>query len=377
MQRAIPAACALIALLAACTAKQAVQSRKHAIEHTKGAEVSGGGFERPIEHIGQIRVYASRDFQEQRSDWRIRIKKMVASADDILGPAFAVQLQVVDTQGWNPTCNPADLAACLEELVAYDSGDDVDWVVGLVAALPRFTVSYDELGMARMPGRHFVLRDLYDVAERQAIDDLFPAMTPSKKSEIYRERERHKRLVTFLHEWGHTMGAPHVRREEMILYPQYNSEAATFSEENLRLIDASLKDRFPFDPAYPALTKHLTETTSEEWWPGEREYLLSTLGVAATYAPQPAPAAQMTVSGEDDALLAGVSEQDRARYADAKTKLEAGKAEASWAALAPLIDRYPDSYPIQHFGCSLAMQVGEREKAGVACRRAIELVGNP
>ena len=36
-------------LLSACTVKQAVQSRKHAIEHTKGAEVSGGELERPIE----------------------------------------------------------------------------------------------------------------------------------------------------------------------------------------------------------------------------------------------------------------------------------------------------------------------------------------
>lgn len=252
----------------ACTVKQAVQSRKAAVEYTKGAEVSAGDFERPIEHVGRIRVYASLDYQAQRSGWKTQVKKMLESADDVLGPAFALRLEVADTQVWNPECDPADLIACLAELEQYDQGEDVDWVVGLIAAVPHFTTSFEELGMARTPGRHFVLRDLYDPGEREAINAMFPAMSASKRTEIYKERQKHKRLVILLHEWGHTMGALHIRRDQMILFPNYDPEMAMFSDENLRLIDASLKDRFPFNPSYPTLAKALGDTSSDEWFPG-------------------------------------------------------------------------------------------------------------
>lgn len=358
----------------ACTVKQAVQSRKAAIAYTKGAEVSGGDYERTIEHVGRIRVYASLEYQNQRSGWETQVKRMVDAADEILGPAFAIELDVVDTQGWNPACDPADLSACLVELAQYDLGDDVDWVIGLIAAVPRFTTSFEDLGMAQMPGRHFVLRDLYDPAEREAINDMFPAMSASKRTEIYRERQKHKRLVIFLHEWGHTLGALHIRRDQMILYPNYDSEMTEFSDENFRLIDAALKDRFPFDPSHPALTKYLEDVSSDEWFPGQREALLAALGGSFTPGPSSVePTAHVALAGEDDALLAGVSEKDRARYADAKAQFETRDLDASWASLEPLLRKYPDNYAIQHFGCSLAMHVGAREAAGSACRRAIDL----
>ena len=359
--------------MAACAVSQAVQSRQKAIEHTKGAEVSGGEFERPIEYVGKIRVYVSRAYQEQRSDWKSQLTKVVRSANDILGPAFAVELEIIDTQGWAPACDPSDLMACLAELAEYDPADDVDWVVGLVAATPRFTVKFEDLGMASMPGRHFVLRDLYDPAEKEAIDEMFPKMAPSRRTEIYRERKRHKRLVVFLHEWAHTLGALHTRRDEVILYPAYDSEASSFSDENARLIDASLKDRFPFDPSYSSLREFLSETKSEIWWPGAREELLGALSMSGGYAGGPSAPAQVTISGSDDVLLEGVTPEDRARYAEAKKRYEADDLDGSWKLLAPLLRAYPDCYAIQHFGCSLAMHVGAREEAGTACRRAIDL----
>jgi len=39
------------------------------------------------------------------------------------------------------------------------------------------------------------------------------------------------------------------------------------------------------------------------------------------------------------------------------------------------LNEYPDNYAIQHFGCSLAIHVGEGEAAGKGCRRAIDLAG--
>lgn len=365
--------------LASCAVTQAVQSRNRVAEATKGAEVSGGGFDRPIEHTGRIRVYASQEYKAQRAGWEGRVKHMVASATGVLGPAFGVQLEVVETAVWRPDCDPAKLRECLQELSQYDPGDDVDWVVGLVAAVPRFTTAFEEMGMANVPGRHFVLRDLYASGEREAINDMFPQMSAPKRDEIYKERQKHKRLVIFLHEWGHTMGALHTRNDYSILYPGYDSEMAGFSEENLHLIDAALADRFPLDPAFPALSEFIAANDSEVWMPGARDRLLTALGLEAARAASPRKPAPSTVkiAGDDEQLLAGVTVEDRARYAKASAQFEAGDLDASWVSLEPLLDRYPDCYAIQHFGCSLAMHVGARQQAGSSCRRAIDLAGDP
>lgn len=368
---------ALLSPAGSCAVAQAVQSRNRVAEATKGAAVSGGGFDRPIQHVGRVRVYASEEYRAQRAGWESRTRKMVDSASAVLGPAFAVRLEVVDTRSWNPACDPASLQECLAELGEHDPSEDVDWVLGLVSAVPRFTSSFDELGMAALPGRHLLMRDLYAPGEREAIDAMFPAMSASKRTEIYKERGKHKHLVIFLHEWAHTMGALHTRRDDTILYPRYDSEMAGFSEENLRLIDASLTDRFPFDPVYPSLSEFIVANDSKEWWPGERDRLLAGLqwmGGSAVTSSTPAPA-QITIAGDEDKLLAGVSPEDRIRYSTANQQFEAQDLEASWESLEPLLARYPDCYAIQHFGCSLAMHIGARQQAGEACRRAIDLAG--
>ncbi|MBT8470671.1 MAG: hypothetical protein KJN97_18135, partial [Deltaproteobacteria bacterium] len=151
----------LILLVAGCTVAQQVQSRKRNVAAMKGAEVSGGGLERPIEHVGQIRVYASQEYRAQRAGWEARVRKMVDSSGEVLGPAFGLRLEVVDTRVWDADCDPERLQECLDELAALDPGEGVDWVIGLVSSVPRFTESFDELGMADLPGRHFVLRDLF------------------------------------------------------------------------------------------------------------------------------------------------------------------------------------------------------------------------
>lgn len=373
-----PALTLLILVVAGCAVAQSVQTRKRNIEALKGAEVSGGDFERPIEHVGRIRIYASQEYRAQRAGWEARVRKMVDSSGKVLGPAFGVRLEVVDTRVWDADCDPESLQECLDELSVLDPGEGVDWVVGLVSSVPRFTESFDELGMAALPGRHFVLRDLFAAAERKAINDSFDQMTASKRDEIYKERLKHKRLVVFLHEWAHTMGGLHSRRQDTILYPVYNADVAGFSEDNMALIDAALVDRFPFDPYYPTLREYLVNTKSGDWFAGERERLLASLGGAGAQPVQssePAPP-QIAVAGEQDELLAGVSPDDRARYARAQEQFEARDLEGSWDSLEPLLKRYPDCYAIQHFGCGLAMHVGARQEAGEACRRAIELAGS-
>ncbi|MGB5809048.1 MAG: hypothetical protein WBG86_00885 [Polyangiales bacterium] len=358
---------------------QAIKSQRKAAEAAKGAEVTaGGGLSRPIEYEGRVRVYATREYRENRSGWARRIEDLVDSTARVLGPAFAVRLEVVDTFGWEASCNQDRLAECLQELIAHDSGDDVDWVVALVGAQPRFTTSFEELGMAMTPSKHFVLRDLYDAGERQQINEAFSTMTQAKRNEIYKARQSHKQLVVFLHEWAHTLGALHVRSDVFILHPAYDDEMAFFSEANLGLVEASLEDRFPPEANYPHLQAFIDANDSEEWLPGERDQLAATFGGVARTAgvsPRPETRHAFVVPGATNQLLPEATAQDRARYDQAISQVNANDYEAAWESLSPLLRTYPNCYAIQHFGCGLAMQVGAREEAGRACRRSIELVG--
>jgi hypothetical protein len=358
--------------------KQAVQSRKKAIEATKGAEVTGGEFEQVVRHVGRVRVYASEEYRAKRTNWRNEIRGMIESTANVLGPAFGLGLEVEEMREWDPSCETENLAECLDELTQHDPASDVDWVLGLLGAVPRFTTSFKHLGMGRLPGKHLVLRDLYAQGEREAIKEMFPHMTSTKLNAIYRERQEHKRLVLFLHEWGHTMGALHTRNDDMVMYPAYSSKMAGFGDVNLQLIDASLRDRFPFDHGYTKLSEFVLATESDEWMPGERERLSTSLEYmgANVQRSRAAGATHAVLSGDDDRLLEGVSEEDRQLYAKARQQYDARELDASWETLWPLVDRYPTCHAIQHFGCTVAMQVGAREQAGTACRRAIELLSS-
>ena len=357
---------------------QAIKARRAAAEHAKGAEVTAGGeLRRPIEYEATVRVYASPEYRSNRGGWAKRITDLVDATAPILGPAFAVRLEVVDTFSWQPACDQRDLQSCVEELVAHDPGDDVDWVVGFVGAQPRFTANFEELGMALTPSQHFVMRDLYDAGERAQIDAVFASMTQAKRTEIYRERQKHKRLVVFLHEWAHTLGAMHVRNDAFILYPAYDDEMALFSEENLRLVDAALRDRFPPSHDHANLREYLTATESEAWFPGQRDHLLAIIGGPAPSARQSAAqsgGSKLALPGETKQLLAGVGSKDQDRYDQAVQRAAQNDYADAWAILSPLIAAYPDNYAVQHFACGLAMSVGASSQAGEACRRSIELM---
>lgn len=108
---ALPTLC--LTLLAGRTVAQAVQSRNRNAEAMKGAELSGAGLERPIEHVGRIRVYASQGYRSQRAGWEARIREMVDSAGEVLGPAFGLRLEVVETGVWDADCDPESLRDCL------------------------------------------------------------------------------------------------------------------------------------------------------------------------------------------------------------------------------------------------------------------------
>ena len=98
-----------------------------------------------------------------------------------------------------------------------DAGDDVDLVVGLVAALPVFPGSVDNIGMGKLFSKHMVMRSLHDLAEYDVVRSWFDTFTESEKEAILAARKLHKEQVIFLHEWAHTLGLIHVKREAGIM----------------------------------------------------------------------------------------------------------------------------------------------------------------
>lgn len=368
------------------------EQRRHDAESASGAEVSGGEEDgsRPVRYVGRVRIYASADYRRQHRDWTSKVDSWIERASTVLGPSVSLRLELAETRAWEPECDPADLGACLAELRNADDGEGVDWVFGLLGAQPRFTESFDMLGVAEHPGRYAILRDIHDVHERAAIDSAFSEMREERRTEIYRRRQRHKRLVLFLHELGHTLGAVHTRNQETVLYPSYSDDVASFSDGNVALMEAALVDHFAPDPSYASLRDAASSLESIDWASGERDALLRRLAGLASRRPPPSPGGgsalpRVTVSeeggvlhpflipGRTDELLSEVPPEHRAHYDSAVRELVASEYWAAWAELRPLVDLHPTNYAVQSFGCSLAMHLGQGGYIGPACDRTIQL----
>lgn len=356
---------------------QAHRQRRAAAEAASGAEVTGGEQRRPIRYVGRVRVHVSEAFQAHHGQWRDMIEGWVEDASAVVGPTLGARLELADTPTWRPACDPAALDACLEELRALDAGQDVDWVIGLLAAQPRYTNAFDELGVATLPGRHVVLRDLSDPRERDAIDAAFPDMSAEERRTIYRRRQAHKRLVLFLHEWAHTLGGLHTRSRETLLYPSYDDSMAHFAEGNLALLEGALTDHFEGDTAHTRLRAALEAASGAQWVDGEREKLAGLLAASARPAAPPAPSSEpehpFLVPGSQEEAVSDLAPEDRARYQRAVDALLEEELSAAWAELYPLIELYPESYAVQSFGCSLAMHLSIGQAAHTSCGRVIAL----
>jgi hypothetical protein len=231
--------------------------------------------------------------------------------------------------------------------------------------------------------RHFVVRDVSDLAERSAIDAAFASMTPARRDEIYKRRKTHKRLAVFLHEWGHTLGAQHVESVKSLLNPTYDDSMQSFDDANHGLIDASLRDLFRYAGTHDELLAYLRSPAGSEL-PGEaRTALVAQLEPAPAAPATPAIAASapkarsapehpFLVRGSDDELLSGWEQPDRDAYWQAAALTVSGDTPAALLLARPLGERHPDNYAVQHLLCNLAMQHSQQVLAEQACPRALK-----
>jgi hypothetical protein len=391
LRLAFSAAC--IALVQGCfydhRVTQAIQERKRRAREAEGARLgpSRGAAPLSVGRVGRVRFYVAGDYRRQHPDWQRQLEDLVERANAVLGPGFGARLEVSELHAWEPSCQVAALRGCLDELAQVEPADEREWLVGVLPAESRFTASFDELGMARHPGQHIVLRDVSDLAERAAIDRAFPAHTRAQRDDIYAHRKRHKRLAVFLHEWGHALGAMHTVAGEGLLHPSYDDRMTDYDAANAGIMHAALDDAFSDEPGHEALLGELQKPAADGFAAGEREALIERLEAEAKSEAEPPPvqaelsepsegeqAAQMfVVKGDEATLLAGFSDGERAAYREAVRLLVAEEPEQSLSVLAPLVKSHPESYAVQHLACGLNMALGAQRDMQVTCARAQEL----
>lgn len=371
---------------------QAIMERQRRAKAAEGAEISGGGSRAlPARYTGRVRFYVSPEYRAQHADWRRRLENLIESANTVLRPAFMVELALSELHEWTPRCNPDQLSSCLTELTAIAAGEHGEWVVGVVGAQPKFTTSFEELGLAELPGSHFVLRDVSDQAEREAIDAAFASYTPGRRDEIYAKRKEHKRLALFLHEWGHTLGALHARDRESLLHPSYDDAMARFDDANATLLGASLEDVFGSKPSRGKLIASLEAVHGDDLDEQEQSELITRLknppppipqapasaaNVSSSDSPavgEPSHAHAFVVAGTEEELLKEVAPSDRRAYQASVQALLSGDTQLAVTSLRPLVDKYPSSYAIQHLACGLFMQLQVQTDMQTTCSRAQDL----
>lgn len=189
----------------------------------------------------RVRAWVDEDFQGQTPRWRDRIEEQVRRADKLLEPQFGHRLELVEIVAWQRPNRRPDLESALVELEATDPGRNVDLVIGYVSAVRMPTALTESLGMARLGGRHLVLRSMVWVREFDDLEHVLDLLTPDERNALARERRVHREVTILLHEWAHTMGVTHESSSASIMAGTYHPQAAGFSPEAVRVIEAGLR----------------------------------------------------------------------------------------------------------------------------------------
>jgi len=213
-------------------------------QHDIAAEhVAPSSFERSHDWDGRIstvriRVWADDAYRAQNIHWQQTFGDQLEHANDVLGGMFGVRL-VAELRSWSRAAPDATLEDSLGALAELDPGDDVLTVIGLTSSLGIVAATFEKLGVARVGGRHMVLRGYADLEERKMFDRFFTELRSDERDLIYQSRRRHKTTGVLLHELGHNLGVEHVADEDTLMHAVYSEHAAKFDPHSRELILAS------------------------------------------------------------------------------------------------------------------------------------------
>ena len=353
-------------LLAGCGYETPYQRQHKAAEALRPAAVTSGAAAHPEAlRIFRVRAYADGDYRAQTPRWNQHLEDQLSRASAVLEAQFGVRLVLASARTWERDGASAHLEKVVDQLAALDSGDGVDWVIGFVAALDVFSAAQDQLGIARLFGRHFVLRGMFSAAEMDAIDASLNLLSSEDRARLGRDRRLHKETAIFLHEWAHTLGAIH-DRSQTVMAPAYDRSEAVFSDTSARIVGLGLD--FRNAPASrEAWAKGYREAVSGPratfWSVAERDQALTIADQFFGGGAAPPPAAPLP---PDDAK----------RLEEAVRKEKLGDASGALQILVPLVDRHPQSTLVQDLTCATLQQSGAPQAALLTgCLRAAQLPG--
>ncbi|MBN8467800.1 hypothetical protein JYJ95_14865 [Corallococcus exiguus] len=296
-----------------------------------------------------MRVYADVDHRARGLHWERSVAGWLQRASESVRGPLGITFELESARAWDRRGADGPLEPVLDALEEVDAGEDVDLVVGLVAAPATFSGAQHELGFARVLGRHCVLRGLggeLPVAARQRLE-----------------------VAVLLHEWAHTLGAPHVRDERGWMSPKYDADQTGFDARTLALLGAGLKHlpgarvELEAQKAWARELRVAVEAMTGPAWEGpERDFLLEWTERVRTSAVVLGP----------EGTPRSLTPLERQRLAEVIALEKAGRPEVAAEALEPLAVRHPQNERVQLLACYLAVHLtpgldATRER----CERAI------
>jgi|GEM_PF-4493208 len=299
----------------------------------------------------RLRVYVSSDYRAQTLQWQAHLQRLIERVNRVTAGWPGVRFEVVEIRRWDRVSASASLEQLLQDLEKTDAGRDVDWVMGLAAAVPLMPTQIHNLGMARELGRHFVIRNLHDLAEYDLFRSALDEMSAGERDQLLSVRKAHKEVVVFLHEWAHTLGVLHARHWQRIMNPAYHQGQMRFSDGEARMIEMGLQRR---DAAeyYAELGRVVAGESEPEWDAGERQRLLTLL---ATPPPRSSEPAEALLAKAEAELRAHVEGRAEALLAEAEALLPATGAPQLWGKASALRREL----------CSPSLAVVDAQHAGV------------
>ena len=334
----------------------------------------------------RIRFYADGDYRSG-GRWQERMKAQLLDMNQIVEQAFGIQFQAESFRRWERGSGSGSLDPMLEELERLDPGTEVDWVVGLASPLPLVSMSFHDLGRARVLGRHFVLRGMSSVDEMRDFERIFKALHPSDREKLYGRRKSHKEIAVFLHEWAHTLGALHVDDATRIMSPGYSTRTSLFSVPDAELIafalDARLRSRGRQQVDWTSLRQYLRDSNNPEWRDSDKQALLAhlgsgpapTTGSAPAGLPDPVPPPPgLKARPRPSTAAPAPPEPDLAQLGNAiRDQLNTNKLKQAGAGLSEGLRRFPQSAELVVMDCELLLRKQRHREATRRCNQALAL----
>ena len=197
----------------------------------------------------KVRVWADDQYRAQNVHWEHAFEESLDYANAVLSSTFGVKL-VPEYHEWDRHAPGAALGEDLAALTQTDPGGNGAFaVIGLTSSLGLVSATFEQIGLANLPGDHLVVRGYADVEEHQAIERALHDLRPDERQSLSDARRLHKSAALLLHELGHNFGAPHEDVEDTIMNPTYSHRSAAFSDRTRALILATLDARLARTPA--------------------------------------------------------------------------------------------------------------------------------